>query len=89
MYDKKRFGLPMMRTLPEAARELRQLDPETRLTLPVLRRLVKVGIIPCIYTGRKALVDMTELKEYLSRQALSPPVQGKIRCIDETKRLGK
>lgn len=60
-------SLPRMRTLPEAAKELKAEDPNTCLTLPVLRRLVKEGVVPCVYSGKRALVDMATLNEYFKQ----------------------
>ena len=62
-------ALPRMRTLPELARELAEHDPKTHLTLPVLRRLVKLNIIPVVYSGRRALVDADKLASYLNTSA--------------------
>ena len=65
-------NLPRVRTLPEAAKELAIADPGTRLTLPVLRRLVATGVVPVVYSGRRALVDMTRLGAHLEASAQLP-----------------
>lgn len=71
-----------MRTLPEAARELVEADPQTRLTLPVLRRMVKSGQIPAVYSGKRALIDISKLGEYLERAGKQPEMsQSKIRML--------
>ena len=80
--NKRLYMLPRMRTLPEAAKELLREDPKTCLTLPVIRRMAKEGTIPCVYSGKRALVDMSELKGYLCRLH-EKEAEGKIRKVPE------
>lgn len=68
--------LPRMRTAKKAADELRKLDPETRLTESVLRRLMKEGRIPYVKVGARMLVNLDWLIKQLSAKD-SPAVSGR------------
>ena len=76
-----------MRTLPEAARLLKEEDPGTAITLTGLRRMVKQGRIPVSMQGKnKPLIDMDRLPEYLFAQAppeVPTPDSGPIHAIPE------
>lgn len=55
-----------MRTLPKAAEELKKKDPNTPITLTVLRRWVKAGKVPVVVTvGKIPLVNMEALEAML------------------------
>lgn len=56
---------PRMRTAPGALDIIRQEDPGTEVTLHYLRRLIKTGAIPCVPVGRKKLVNVDKLIDYL------------------------
>lgn len=75
--------LPKMRTLPEAAKELKAQDPQTPLTYPVLRRLVKSGKIPFVTSGRRTLINMADLENLCVMEQPEPIVPAKIRRIAE------
>ena len=57
--------LAKMRTLPAAMAEIKQLDPETALTLSTLRLLVKRGELPVVHIRNRQLIDMDVLTAYL------------------------
>lgn len=57
--------LPRMRGIKEALEEIKALDPETALTYTALRRFVLTGKIPHIKAGRKYLINMDALTDYL------------------------
>lgn len=63
--------MPRIRTIQEAAAELKQSDPNTAVTPYAIRRMVLNGTIPCIYAGKKRLINMEILEHYLSGQSLS------------------
>ena len=73
-----------MRTPPELAAEIKAKDSHTKLTLPVIRRMIKAGIIPAVYSGNRALVDASRLGEYLSADALvkRPEANNGVRRIE-------
>jgi len=58
-----------MRTQAEVMRHLKQADPHTAITSWALRSMVLSGAIPSVQVGRKRLIDIDRLQEYLSRVA--------------------
>lgn len=62
---------PRMRTIPEAAAELKRMDKNTAITLCALRRMVKTGELPSVAIASKRLVNMNQLLEMLDGQAAS------------------
>lgn len=58
---------PRMRTLPEAVREIKRVDPDSALTLTALRRMVRVGQITCINIASKKLICLDVLLEMLGK----------------------
>lgn len=54
-----------MRYPAEALAMLKAEDPETRVTLAFIQRLLKTGKIPYIKIGRGRLFDYDKLLEYL------------------------
>ena len=66
-----------MRTIEQAAAEIRVADPNTALTRTALRRLVVSGAIPTVRIGSKYLLDMAALDSYLAGEQRKPePPQG-------------
>lgn len=57
---------PRMRTLPQAAAELKAADPETAISLSTLRLLVKRGEIPVVQIRNRQLVNMETLCSILA-----------------------
>lgn len=60
--------MPRMRTIQEAAAELKQSDPNTAVTAYAIRQMVLNGTIPCIYAGKKRLINIDLLEEFLSQK---------------------
>ena len=58
--------LSRKRTLDEANNELKQLDPNTAFSKYYIRRLAISGAVPTIMCGRKRLIDLDALIEYLN-----------------------
>jgi hypothetical protein len=56
--------IPRMRTLPKLHRELNEMGIE--ISMNALRVWVKQGKIPAIYVGKKALVNMDAVIDYLN-----------------------
>lgn len=76
--------IPKMRTLPEAIKELKKIDPETAFTLRALRTAVNNGEIPVTYVGTARLINFNMLLEYLyngNSSAASSAEYGKIRRV--------
>jgi len=61
----ERSNIPKMRGLAEAIDELHKADPGSGFTLHALRKAVNGGEIPCVRCGRKILVNMDKVFEYL------------------------
>lgn len=57
-----------MRSVREAYKELKAADPDTGIGLRTLYRLVADGTIPSRPMGRKYLIDLDRLEEYLGGQ---------------------
>lgn len=76
-----------MRTISGCMEYLRQEDPESCITEYYLRGLVKQKKIPVFHAGRKQLVSLDGLLEYLSGdQEVEEPAQkeyGKLRRVGE------
>lgn len=56
-----------MRSIREAHREIKAADPQSGIGLAALYRLVADGVIPSVPVGKKYLIDMDRLEEYLGR----------------------
>ena len=55
-----------MRTITEAAAEIKKVDPNTAVTPYAIKQMVLSGEIPHIKAGKKRLVNMDILESYLS-----------------------
>ncbi len=55
-----------MRTITETFKEIKKNDPNTALSLCGLRRMVQTGIIPSVQIGRKRIINIDILTEYLN-----------------------
>lgn len=58
--------VPRMRTINEAAAELKAIDPHTAMTAYHIRRLCLDGVIPTVKAGKKFLLNLDLLLEYMS-----------------------
>lgn len=80
------MDIPRMRTIPECATMLKELDPDTAITLTALRNKVKRGEIPAVSVGSKRLINFDLLLEMLclnQTEHTENSESGKIRRIDE------
>ena len=57
--------IPRMRTVKEAAAELKELDPHTALSEWRIRELALSGVLPRVQAGKKLLINFDLLLEYL------------------------
>lgn len=62
--------MPRMRTIEQAASELKATDPCTALTKNALRQLVLSGTVPSVTIGNKRLICMEQLEKFLTEGAL-------------------
>ena len=58
--------IPHMRTVPEAAKELKEMDAHTAVTEYHIRQLALSGVLPREKAGRKMLINFDLLLEYLA-----------------------
>ncbi len=58
-------SLPRMRTVSEAAAEIKAADPNTAITEYHIRQLALQGVLPKVKAGRKLLINLDTLIEYL------------------------
>lgn len=58
-----------MRSLPKAVEEIKAKDPDTCITLHVLRRWVKEGTVPSVKTGKNFLINLDALENYMECEA--------------------
>lgn len=64
-------NIPRMRTIPEAMREIRRIDPDTALTVTALRRMVNNGEIPYVNVASKRLINLDILLAILQNAGQS------------------
>lgn len=57
--------MPRIRTLAETYQYIKEMDKDTAITQNALRRMVVSGQIPCVRAGKKYLIDLDVLFEYL------------------------
>ena len=55
-----------MRTIPEAIRHFKTVDPNTALTQHAIRQMVLTSRIPHVSVGAKRLIDVDLLERFLS-----------------------
>ena len=65
--NKSEHRIPRMRTVHEAAQELKQLDPSTAVTEYHIRRLAVSGKLPRLKAGKKYLINFDTLLDYLAQ----------------------
>ena len=76
--------LPKMRTATGVVDELRAVDPNTAVSVHLVRRLINSGAVPSVPSGNRKLVSVDAVCEYLaSGQAAAVPRAGKIRRVNE------
>ena len=78
--------LPRMRTIQEAAAELKRIDPGTAVTPYFIRSMVLDGTIPHVKAGNKRLINLDALLQYLAEApapAPAAPLYGQIRPVPE------
>lgn len=66
MTGNTQIRLPRMRTIQEAAMEIKELDAHTAITPYHIRRLCLAGVIPTVKAGKKILLNLDTLLEYMS-----------------------
>ncbi|MDI3537687.1 MAG: hypothetical protein PWP30_2169 [Eubacteriaceae bacterium] len=64
------MAIPRIRTIPESAALIKELDEHSCLTQCAIRRLVLEGKIKSVKAGRKILINFDNLLEYLENPFL-------------------
>jgi hypothetical protein len=64
-----------IRTISEAVKQIHQDDPKSAVTMWGFRGMVLSGQIPSVKVGRKYLVDVDRISEYLSPTPPDPAPQ--------------
>lgn len=70
-------ALPRMRTAEGVMAEIKAQDPETGISLYFIRGLIRSGDIPVVSAGRRKLVNVDTVMDYLATQATSKPISYK------------
>ena len=65
MTEHKPINIPRMRTVKEAAAEIKQLDAHSALTEWRIRELALSGVLPRVQAGKKLLINLDTVFEYL------------------------
>ena len=60
--------IPRMRLLKEAAEEIKSVDPGTAVTPYFIRQLALEGKVKSVMAGRKRLINLDDLLQYLDLQ---------------------
>lgn len=76
------MAIHRMRTIGEACAYIREADPGTAVTPNCIRTLCKEGKVNCVFTGKKALVDLDHLLEIICGTA--EPVKVEIKEVPVT-----
>ncbi len=80
--------IPRMRTISEAAAELRALDPNTGMTPYHIRRLCLDGVLPTVKAGKKILLDLNMLIEYMQNPTADKFQPSPATTVNGIKRIG-
>ncbi len=76
--------IPRMRTAEGVLAEIKAADPGTEVTLHYIRQLIRVKAVPVVEVGKKKLVNLDEVFQYLAAGAVlpePPPPIGEIRPV--------
>lgn len=63
--------VPQMRTAEQALAMIRAADPDTAVSLRMIRRSINTGAVPHVDVGKKKLVNMAHLYRYLEEGELT------------------
>jgi len=75
-----------MRTIRQCYEYFKEQDPDSSISEYYLRSLVKQNKVPVFHAGRKQLVNLDKLIEYLNSEYIEQPQQrdyGVIRRVKE------
>jgi len=81
---KNTIKISRMRTVKEAATEIKQIDSNTAMTEWRIRELALSGILPRVQAGKKLLINLDTLFEYLENptaEKFQPKLNNANNCI--------
>lgn len=84
----KDVRVPRMRTISEAAQEIKALDPRTAITEYHIRQLAVSGVIPRVRAGKKYLINLDTLIEYMNDPTSDKFKPHQTATIDGIRRVG-
>lgn len=64
-------SFPKLRTINQAAKELKAEDPNTIVTDSIIRRLIRESKIAYIQDGNKQLVDLNDIRRYYENSKIT------------------
>lgn len=64
--------MPRMRTAEKVLAEIKQVDPDTEVTLNYIRALIRTEAVPVVRCGRKKLVNVDAIMELLANGYTMP-----------------
>ena len=67
--------MPRLRLLDEAVAEIRALDPDTSISRNFVRKLAISGQVATVQVGRKRLINLESLLEFLSLDNSNPNME--------------
>ena len=56
---------PRMRTAPKIVAEIKALDPGSEVTEHYIRQIIKDSMVPVVWAGNKALINLDDLLSLL------------------------
>lgn len=65
-YYKNMNVVPRMRTLPAAFKEIKEIDPNTSVSMRSIRKIVSSGQIPSVEIANKKLINLDLLLDWLA-----------------------
>ena len=76
-----------LRTLNETYKYIKELDTDTSITANALRRMVVSGKVPCVRVGKKYLIDLDELFDYLKGTKPEDVLPGYVNPLSKGKKI--
>lgn len=74
--------VPKMRTIKECINEIKVLDPHTAVTEYHIRQLTITGVIPRVKAGKKYLINLDTVLEYLQNPTAEKFKQNNNTAVD-------
>jgi len=68
-------ALKRLRTIDQAYRELKALDPDTAISKHYIRSIVLTGQLPHLQVESKRLIDLDDLMAYIEKSMTAGPAR--------------